>query len=112
MSYVPPAYVYVIGEPGSGLVKIGRSNAPNRRLTEIRCAAKMRSAVVLWSIDVSDKAQAHGVEQLAHSLLRSRRVHRRREWFRVTPELAQQAIERAIHLGVPGNLPQYGEPIS
>jgi len=74
-------YVYFIGQAGTGLVKIGASGVPLRRLTALRAASPV-PLVLLGSIPSDDCLHA---ERMLHHRFRASRHHG--EWFERTPDL-------------------------
>lgn len=82
------SYVYVIGPRlMDGAVKIGRSQEPVVRLAQLGpdCGG------VLFTVSTKN---ATGAESMAHSLLAKHRLDG--EWFAVTPNLAEDAVIRAV----------------
>lgn len=78
-----PVSVYVIGVPGSSLVKIGKSVDPQARLRTIRHMSPV-PLTVLWSTPGSQN-----LEQRLHQVFASLRCHG--EWFDFGP---QDPVER------------------
>lgn len=81
-------YVYVINS-SAGLVKIGVSDNPSRRLATIQ----KHSPIQLWlfkSLDVGDRGLAYEIESLSHNHLSEFRSHG--EWFKVDAEIAWHCI--------------------
>lgn len=90
------SYVYVMVNEGlPDLVKIGWSNNPQQRLSELSGST---SSPLPFSLEYSVYAgdRAYAVEQLAHHVLESHRVNDRREFFRVTPETALRVIYQSL----------------
>ena len=82
--------IYVLFD-GTSRCKVGRTTkAPEERMATIQSANGGRLAVV-FSQKVSD---ASSVERRAHWILAER--HERGEWFAVSPEVAREAVMRAI----------------
>jgi hypothetical protein len=87
-------FVYAVSNEGfPGLLKVGRTGGDVRR----RVAALSRMVPVPFVLEYSIGTYHPGsVESLAHSILQEYRVNPRREWFRVSVELAQAAIDEAL----------------
>jgi hypothetical protein len=81
--------VYVF-KSDHGLVKIGKSGNPEKRLKYVQCA----SGLALNLAHVRELKNAAAVEHAAHVLLRDKR--RCGEWFDVSIEDAIKAIDQAI----------------
>ena len=75
------SYVYAIGGK-SGLIKIGKSSNPSRRLRDLQVG----SPVLIYLI-ASAKESSLFNEKLLHRLLKSRRSHH--EWFDINKELVR-----------------------
>ncbi len=82
--------VYVF-KSDHGLVKIGKSKNPEKRLKGIQAA----SGLIIDLAHVREIENASVVERAAHILLWDKR--RNGEWFDVSVEDAIKAIDRAIH---------------
>lgn len=82
--------VYAI-QSEAGLVKIGVSGNPSKRLGQLAFAAPAKLALS-FATDVRQDANA--VERAAHAILAEKRRHG--EWFDVTAQEAEQAIRDAI----------------
>lgn len=90
-------WVYVLTHPawrGVGMVKIGMTGRdPRTRAAEIASVSGLVApCTVAWCVAVSDRA---AVELAVKRALGQRRVTKRRELFRCTPEEARAAIEAA-----------------
>jgi T5orf172 domain-containing protein len=92
-----PGFCYVLTHPAwtsIGIVKCGStSRHPSKRLAEITSSSGLIApGRVHFSIAVGDM---RAVEAEVKRLLAAKRVRKRRELFRVTPEEAQRAVQRA-----------------
>ena len=85
-----PTMVYIIGEPGSDVLKIGISSDPARRLRDVRISNPY-DVKVLWERSVE---HARRVERNVHLALVGVRI--RGEWFRVSLAEAIEVIERTV----------------
>jgi hypothetical protein len=87
----PGAYVYVM--EGACECKVGVSKAPKKRLRELKIDGAV-GIVKTWH----RPDDASSVERAAHAILLNGDVRfgGRGEWFRVTPEVACEAVEQAI----------------
>lgn len=88
-------WVYILTNPAMpGLVKIGlTTRSPTERMAELTKATGVPEPfVMVWNRAVRDCGQ---VEETAHRMLKDRRVHQGREFFRCDPATAQQVIEAA-----------------
>lgn len=81
-----PGWVYVIGEPGSPLVKIGTAADLDKRLYELGLSHD-RNLVVFYA---EHTMLRFNLEAMVHSRLSHFRADR--EWFRCSPALAALAI--------------------
>ncbi len=88
----PEAYVYVI-TAGDEAVKVGVARATWRRLKELQ-TGHYKKLSIAHQIGFFALEEAYAIEHLAHKLLAAARLEG--EWFRVSPEEAKAAIERAI----------------
>ena len=85
------SYVYVIGDP-NGPQKIGMARDPKNRLASLR-TANMAVLVLVVAVPVS-RELVGAAEHYAHWLLRDN--HARGEWFSVSPQVAERAVNDAI----------------
>lgn len=81
--------VYAIAQANTGLVKVGVSRDPLRRLSGIRTSSPHELRLE-HAVEVDD---AYAVERVAHSMLAEWRVAG--EWFNVSIEQARAAINLA-----------------
>lgn len=86
-------YVYVIADGLGGPCKLGRSDSPVARLTQLQ-DGNPRELTLYWSIAVDEPEL---VEAATHRQLLKHRV--RGEWFAVTVEEAIKAFREAIATG-------------
>lgn len=75
-------YVYFISS-GSTPIKIGISNNPNTRLSELQTAHYQRLHL-LYTIECHDRAQAYELESAFHRWYGD--LHVRNEWYNLTPK--------------------------
>jgi hypothetical protein len=88
-------YIYVATNPAMpGLVKIGRTdNCPSRRMTELHSTGVPEPFKLVFVAAVPDSALA---ERNVHTVLMDCRVHRGREFFRVSVVDAMRKLTAAI----------------
>lgn len=84
-------FVYVFTN-GLGHCKVGLSNNPANRARFLSDGSPTRLSV--YCAHPVDAALVYKAESKAHELLTEYHVHR--EWFEVSPEIAEQAIIKAI----------------
>lgn len=89
------AFVYVITAEGSKLVKIGKANDVQRRVSSLQVAAPVMLCVAACFRCASESI-AIEVEGRAHTALAHKRV--RGEWFLVAPEVVVKTIEEGAAL--------------
>lgn len=91
-----PAWRNIGGADGPGVVKIGStSRDPARRLAEITGrSALIQPGRVEFCLYVADRRRVEN--RIKQDTLRHKRLSRRRELYRVTPDEARAAIERAV----------------
>ncbi len=90
----PGTKVYVIHEVDApGVCKIGVAGDLAKRLMYLQCGT-WRRLTIAFASEVPTKASAHAVERVVHQYLAVHHV--RGEWFRVTPDHANQAVAEAI----------------
>lgn len=79
----PPFYVYA-AILDSGIVKIGQSMNPRRRLGDIKQDTRAKSVSLIFSIEVQSSEDALDLERTAIALLviEGGRFHKGREWFK------------------------------
>lgn len=85
--------VYVFGEPGSLLVKVGHSHNPAARLMNLRPQYRMPDGVIRYEHKCPGWF-SQDIETKAHKLLRSR-FWVEREWFVCGLPTAKSAIRHA-----------------
>ncbi len=94
--FLPPvtAYktLYIIHDPGTGHLKIGQSNNPQRRLAHLQTATSQLLAIVHLHHG-EDEREAIALESIVHRMLAANRVSG--EWFNVTLDQAKAAIDQA-----------------
>lgn len=81
--------VYVITNTGQGVVKVGISDDPTRRLDTLQTGCPNELSLFY----VAFHSEAQRIETLVHHALRSKRVHG--EWFQVSADAAKSEIGRA-----------------
>lgn len=86
----PPAFVYVI-TAANGLVKVGVTQNPTKRLAQLQTATHHR--LEIYATEPIDGQDPYAAERDAHRLLQRHRV--RGEWFDCHPEAALAAIRKA-----------------
>ncbi len=84
------ASIYIIGEPGSDVLKIGISVNPAHRLRDIKIS-NPSDVEVLWEQAVDN---ARRVERNVHLVLVDLRI--RGEWFKVSLREAVAVVEKII----------------
>lgn len=94
----PPGFVYVFGEPGDNLLKVGRTVSLKSRTNHLRATERMPRAVILFHRATDFPWQ---VERRAHRFLSDARIYPRREWFLTTLAEAEHAINSAADEWVP-----------
>lgn len=77
------SYVYLI-ESTSGHFKIGKSNNPEKRLSQLKTTQGPYEYRLLWKIPFESEAEATQYEWLCHEDHSDTRV--RGEWFALTPK--------------------------
>lgn len=83
----------------NGLTKVGMSDRPRLRLTELRCASKAPGLRFAFIGRCADRDTALFLERGTHYELR--RHHERGDWFSVSTDAAIEAIKRvAASLGL------------
>lgn len=87
-----PYYVYVL-QTESGAVKIGISNAPNRRLANIQGANHERVSIA-YSFETPSEEIARALEAVLHERYSDDNIHL--EWFNVPPEKVAADIRFAV----------------
>lgn len=83
-----PGYIYIIR--ANGLIKIGKSSEPDSRVKQLQTAMPYEIEL-LFKVQTDDMTW---LERETHWALQEHRI--RGEWFDVTPEQAQAAIETAL----------------
>lgn len=88
-------YVYVLSNPSMpGVVKVGKTKRCGRdRAAELWTTGVPEHFVVEFEILTAAYAQ---IESAAHERLKGHRVHAGREFFRVSPEQAEDAIVACV----------------
>lgn len=86
--------VYVFGEPGDNLLKVGVSISPKRRRHCLRSTERMPRAVMLYECVLGGWDAARWVERRAHELLCRHRIVG--EWFLADFDEVATAIHAAI----------------
>jgi len=95
------ASIYVAGEQGGGLTKVGYSENPIERVGIVAAIGKMD--LVLWFM-TKPLRHAVRIEHIAHRILAPYQkspnywIGCNTEWFNVTPEVARRAVLEAIKL--------------
>jgi hypothetical protein len=87
-------YVYAMTNPDMhGLVKIGKSDNPERRAADLHSTGSARPFVVVKSVEVADMDQA---EKLLHEQFSAQRINARREWFGAPLPEVLAALEKLV----------------
>lgn len=87
-----PAFVYVIGPPSGGPLKIGIAGDPAKRLRQLQHASAV-PLVAFHLCKFSKRSIAAQVEARAHAILAADRMSG--EWFACSTEQAEAAIGAA-----------------
>ncbi|UPT89574.1 GIY-YIG nuclease family protein [Bradyrhizobium barranii subsp. apii] len=94
--FLPPVrehrQLYVIQDPGSGFLKIGKAFDPEGRLSQFQTGTPHQLTIVHTHC-CEDDAEAPALEPMVHRILAEHRV--RGEWFNVTLDQAKAAIAQA-----------------
>lgn len=94
------AFIYIIG-PSNGPVKIGYSETPQMRLNTLQRQSN-ETYYILGTYPVG-RRRALSVERYVHWLLRDKHIDN--EWFDVTREEADEAIQRAFRQDIHPDYP-------
>ena len=89
-------FVYVMQEDGGSAVKIGVSNNPARRVSELHLTYE-RHFHIIWHIGVKFD-DGMRLEQAAHRRLKRTACHMRGELYIIDPETAVAAIKGAAEI--------------
>lgn len=84
-------FIYVYGELGDNLVKVGVTAQLNKRFHSLRTATRRRDAGYLFILPY-DGYGPKGIERKAHRFLSAYRIDKRGEWFLTTAQVAAQAV--------------------
>lgn len=87
------SYVYLIASDSA--VKIGVSNAPEKRLVKLQVASSLPLKIV-YTLKCVDTESAYTVERLLHNRFEPHKL--KSEWFSIDPEIAIKDIEFALSL--------------
>lgn len=92
--------VYVIGQEGADLCKIGIAREPAQRFSNLVGSNPVPIGVyyLLWT---PSKFIARTIESAAHELLKRAGKHHRNEWFAVSRKWAIEAVKTAAHSSYP-----------
>lgn len=85
------AFIYVYGELGDNLVKVGVTRQLNKRFHSLRTATRRREAGFLFILRHEGYGPV-GIERKAHNRLSAYRIENRGEWFLTTAQIAAQAV--------------------
>lgn len=87
--------IYIIEATGAGWIKVGISDNPHRRITDLRRATPHPLRLVHHT-NPFPRADAYRLEQLIHAHL-ARKHARRGEWFECRPTAALRAMVSVGH---------------
>lgn len=87
------SWVYVIKDPSTGYLKIGRSNNPERRRNHFQTATPQVLEIV-HTHHATGELDADDIEARLHRMLSAQRVTG--EWFNVTLDQVKAALEEVL----------------